>query len=72
MARFEVSTIIRQVWPLLPPSQLSAHIGKPFDDNADKPFLSYTINAPSTPLLIQEYVENQIRPKLAQIKGFTI
>ncbi len=70
MARFEVSTIIRQVWPLLPPGVSYPRISvNRSDDNADKPFLSYTINAPSTPLLIQEYVENQIRPKLAQIKG---
>lgn len=70
MARFEISTIIRQTWPSLPPgvSYPRISVGRS-DDSADRPFLSYTVNAPAIPLHIQHYVENQIKPKLAQING---
>ncbi|MDR2362034.1 MAG: efflux RND transporter permease subunit [Prevotellaceae bacterium] len=70
MARFEVSAIIRQAWPHLPPG-----VGYPSisvsrsDDNAARPFLTYTVNAPATPVIIQQFAENSLRPKLAQIAG---
>lgn len=70
MARFEVSTIIRQAWHQLPSEVSYPRISvSRSDDNANRPFLSYTINAPAAPLFILQYVENQIKPKLAQIKG---
>jgi len=70
MARFEVSTIVRQTWSMLPQGVSYPHIlMSRSDNNVYKQFLSYTINAPATPLLIQQYVESQIKPKLAQIKG---
>ncbi|MDR1882062.1 MAG: efflux RND transporter permease subunit [Prevotella sp.] len=70
MARFEMSAIIRQTWPSLPPG-----VGYPSiymsgtTEGASQPFLRYTINAPLSPVLIQEYVENNIKPKLSEIKG---
>jgi len=70
MARFEVSTIIRQTWSQLPPGVSYPRISvSRTNDNANRPFLSYTINAPAIPLIIQQYVESKIKPKLAQIKG---
>jgi multidrug efflux pump subunit AcrB len=39
------------------------------DEDADRPFLSYTINAPANPIIIQQYTENNIKPKLSQIPG---
>ena len=69
-ARFEVSTIIRQAWPSLP-----AGVSYPVillsrsDDNGDRPFMTYTVNAPSTPVLIQQFAENQLKPRLGQIEG---
>ena len=64
--RFEASTIIRQTWPQLPESTTFPVISleRP-DDNTMRPFLTYTINAPSTPITIQQYAESNIRPKLS-------
>lgn len=70
VARFEISTIIRQTWPALP-----REAGYPVisvnraDDNANRPFMAYTINAPATPIIIQQLTESQIKPRLAQIEG---
>jgi multidrug efflux pump subunit AcrB len=70
VARFEVSTIIRQAWPQLPSGvgYPSISVGRS-DDNSSRPFLSYTINAPASPLLIQQFAENQIKTKLSQVDG---
>jgi len=70
IARFEASTIVRQTWPSLPPETGYPLISvrRP-EENANRPFMSYTINAPSNPILIQEYTESQISPKLSQIDG---
>lgn len=68
--RFEASTIIRQTW-----SQLPAGISYPYiqmkrpDDNASRPFMSFTLNAPSSPAVIQQYAQEQIKPKLSGLRG---
>ena len=68
--RFEASTIVRQVWPSLPQSVSYPTISlNRSDENANRPFLSYTLNAPATPIVIQQFAENNIKPKLAQIPG---
>ncbi len=70
IARFEISTIIRQAWPSLPngvsyPSvQMSGT-----SEEVNYPFLQYTINAPYSPIEIQEYIDKNLRPKLSEIKG---
>lgn len=70
MARFEISTVIRQAWPSLP-----SGVSYPYvymsgtTEESNYPFLRYTINAPLSPIAIQEYVENNIKTKLADIKG---
>lgn len=68
--RFEASTIIRQAWPDLPEgtSYPQVRVNSP-DDNNRSPFLTYTLNAPITPALIQQYAEEHIQPILARIKG---
>ncbi|MDR0845292.1 MAG: efflux RND transporter permease subunit [Tannerella sp.] len=69
-ARFEASTIIRQTWPSLP-DKLSYPIlemSRP-DENVSRPFISYTLNAAATPIFIQRFAENQIKPRLASIPG---
>ena len=69
-ARFEVSTIIRQTWPFLPEGISYPLISMTqSDEKAGGPFLSYTVNAPANPIVIQLYAENNIKPKLAQISG---
>lgn len=68
--RFEASTIIRQTWPELPDEVNYPNIDmRRSDDNASRPFLSFTLNAPSAPILIQQYAEEHIKTKLAQLPG---
>jgi multidrug efflux pump subunit AcrB len=70
VARFEVSTIVRQTWPFLPENVSYPTLSMSrSDEEANRPFLSYTVNAPATPIIIQQYTENNIKPKLAQIAG---
>ena len=69
-ARFEASTIIRQTWPFLPEGTSYPTISlSRSDDKANRPFLSYTVNAPANPIVIQQFTEDNIKPKLAQISG---
>lgn len=70
MTRFEVSTIIRQTWPQLPENVSYPQIQTSrSDENAERPFMTYTLNAPATPFLIQRYAEENIKPVLGQLKG---
>lgn len=68
--RFEAATIVRQAWAELPEgtSYPQVRVNSP-SDNAQAPFLTYTLNAPATPALIQQYAEEQIQPVLSRIKG---
>ena len=68
--RFEVSTIIRQTWSQLPEGVSYPQIyASRSNSNADRPFMTYTLNAPATPILIQRYAEEHIKPALGQLKG---
>ena len=68
--RFEASTIIRQTWSQLPDGVSYPTIRmKVPDENASRPFLSFTLNAPSTLILIQQYAEEHIKPRLASLPG---
>lgn len=69
-ARFEASTIIRQTWPQLPDglSYPMLSMTRP-DDKDETPFMTYTLNAAATPIIIQRYAENQIKPRLSGIPG---
>lgn len=69
-ARFEASTIIRQTWPQLP-DELTYPIlemSRP-DDKEERPFMTYTLNAPASPAFIQRFAEEQIKPRLASLRG---
>lgn len=70
VARFETSTIIRQTWPELPDGVSYPYIQmqSPKQSN-QRPFISFTINAPATPILIQRYAEEHIKARLAQLQG---
>lgn len=69
-ARFEASTIIRQTWPNLPDgvSYPVLEMSRP-DDKEARPFMSYTLNAAATPIFIQRFAEDQIKPRLSGIPG---
>lgn len=69
-ARFEASTIIRQTWSSLPAAVSYPTISlSRSDNNANRPFMVYTVNAPTSPILIQQFTEDQIKPKLSQLDG---
>ncbi|MDR0972560.1 MAG: efflux RND transporter permease subunit, partial [Prevotellaceae bacterium] len=67
-ARFEASTIVRQAWAGLPPET-----GYPVvrlnqvNEAAARPFMTFTVNAPANPILIQRYAEEHIKMRLAQL-----
>ena len=69
-ARFEASTIIRQTWPSLPDglSYPVLEMSRP-NDKEVRPFMSYTLNAAATPIFIQRFAEDQIKPRLSGIPG---
>ncbi|WP_246254416.1 efflux RND transporter permease subunit [Pedobacter foliorum] len=70
LARFEISTIIRQTW-----SELSDEVSYPSisvdhpDSESARPFMSYTVNSVVSPNEIHSYVENVIKNKLSTIQG---
>ena len=69
--RFEIATIIRQLYKKLPEkvSYPTISTNKPNDDKNERAFLSYSINAPQAPFAIQETVKNQIEPIIGAIQG---
>ncbi|WGH77076.1 efflux RND transporter permease subunit [Tenacibaculum tangerinum] len=69
--RFEIATIIRQLYKKLPErvSYPTISVNKPNENKQQRTFLSYSINAPQTPFVIQETVKNQIEPNIGAIQG---
>ena len=68
--RFEASTIVRQTWAELPDGVSYPYIQmKSPNENAMRPFMSFTLNAPSTPILIQRYAEEHIKNQLSRLHG---
>lgn len=69
-ARFEASAIIRQTWPDLPEEMTYPilEMSRP-DEKEERPFMNYTLNAPSSPSFIQRFAEEQIKPRLAGLNG---
>lgn len=68
--RFEIASIVRQVYPTLPERVSFPEIYMQRQDRESAgPILSYTLNAPASPYLIQKYAEKSISPLLSAIKG---
>lgn len=68
--RFEVSTLIRQLWSQLPDGVSYPSIStQRSDEGAARPFMTFTLNAPASPITIQQYGEEKIKPQLAALKG---
>src|SRR5690606_31167854 len=68
-ARFELATLIRQVYPE-PPRQVSyPYISLNAAGNKKSILLSYTLSASASPIYIQKFAEEQILPALSKIKG---
>ena len=69
-ARFEVSAIVRQAWSQLPEGVSYPQIrANRSNERASRPFITYTLNAPASPVLIQRYAEEHIKPVVGQLKG---
>ncbi len=70
VARFEVSTIIRQTWGDLPREITYPYITvRRSDENAARPFMTFTVNSAAMPIVIQNYTENNIKQVLNDIPG---
>lgn len=70
LARFEAAMIVRQLWESMPESATYPVISmQQIDNDAARPFMSYTINADEPPSQILMYAEDFIKPELARIPG---
>ncbi|MFA6128400.1 MAG: efflux RND transporter permease subunit [Bacteroidales bacterium] len=69
--RFEVASKVREIFPRLPDRVSYPVISSYSNTSEEKPLLTYTLNAPATPRLIQKYAEEIIKPKLSNIEGLS-
>lgn len=68
--RFEVSTLIRQAWDDMPEGVSYPTITpRAVEKESSRPFMTFTLNAPSNPADIQTYGEDNLKPLLSQISG---
>ena len=69
--RFEVSSLIRQVYPQLPPSLSypSISLNSPEQDEAQKPLMTLQLNGNAPSSVLRKLAEEQLKPQLAQIEG---
>lgn len=72
VARFEASSVIKQAWASLPEglSYPVVKLNSP-DNNASKPFMTFTVSAPLDAAAIQRVAENRIRPVLSGLEGLS-
>lgn len=69
-ARFEVSTVVRRAWPEFPQGVSYPSVGvRGVDDDAGRPFMSYTVNADIPASEIMAYVERNVKPSLSAVPG---
>ncbi|MDE6683583.1 MAG: efflux RND transporter permease subunit, partial [Duncaniella sp.] len=70
IVRFEVSTIIRQIWDELPEGVSYPSItARAVEKESSRPFMTFRLNAPANPSEIQAYGEDNLKPVLARIPG---
>lgn len=68
--RFEVATLIRQVYPSLPPTLSYPTLTPASGSNDDQaPFLVYTVQAPLSAYRIKQATEERLTPYLASLDG---
>ncbi|TKG94576.1 efflux RND transporter permease subunit [Puteibacter caeruleilacunae] len=67
--RFEIATLIRQVYPDLPEQVSFPSISMSTSGSTTRPVLGYTLNASASPFYIQKFAENNIAPALSVLKG---
>lgn len=69
--RFEVSSLIRQLYSKLPEntSYPQIYLNKPEDDKRNQPILSYTLSGRGSANEIAKFAENELKPLLSELKG---
>ena len=68
--RFEVLSIIKDLWPHMPEGVSYPEIGSGNEGNTQRQLLSsYVLKGSSGTSELQQYAENNLRPKFASIKG---
>ncbi len=68
-ARFEIATVIRQVYPKLPQSVSYPSISLGSSGKNETPILTYSLNANENSYYIQKYAEENIKSALSLVKG---
>lgn len=69
-ARFEVAMAVRQIWSSLPSNAGYPRIAvRQVNDEAARPFMSYTINAGQQPAEIMRYADDYISPVISRLPG---
>lgn len=71
VARFDVATIIRQLYPKLPEevSYPIIQVNKPNEQQEERAFMTFSVSAPLTPYDIQQQVKNTLEPVIGSIQG---
>lgn len=70
--RFDVSALIRQAWDDMPEGvSYPTIIPQAVEKESSRPFMTFTLNAPSNPAEIQAYGEDFLKPLLSQIPGIS-
>lgn len=70
MVRFEVSALVRQAWGDMPDGVTYPSISpRSVEKESSRPFMTFTLNAPSNPSEIQAYGEENLKPLLSRIPG---
>lgn len=67
--RFEVASLIRQIYPALPEQVSFPELSMSASGENSSPILTYTLNASASPFFIQKFAEDHLVPKLSVIPG---
>lgn len=67
--RFEVASLIRQIYPKLPNGVSFPQISLSSSGTNESPILTYTLAGSASPYFIQQYAEERILPHLKKVKG---
>ena len=68
--RFEISTLVRQMWPQLPETVSYPLVSARYSESrSSRPFMVYTLNAPAAPAYILQYAEDNIVPAVGRLLG---
>lgn len=70
MARMEASAVVRQLWGSFPEGVSYPTVSiRQVNDQAKAPFMTYTIVSPMNSMEISSYVDEKVKPVLADIPG---